>query len=422
MGDRGGVFIGTEDCWVFLYTHYGRVKLISNIKNGLKRLYGEYGDSHFYSGEKQAAYIFSEMIKEGVSGCNISSYGNYKINEIEERAAERHWDIGTLIIIYRKEIKVFDYATEKMIETKIKDFLAGIYEAKKFEDCAIFKQYYKQQEEWREREERQEQINKNLEKKIDMNIQNSIIKAKELLNKSKSIINILVAGDSAIGKTMLITKYLYDIFYRGTITNCVDFFLKEINTKGKEYILFIWDQLGWERARILHKYFAQKIDGAIFAFDLIRYQTLKNTEEWMNILRESNPDIPIIFIGMKSDLIEDIIVNDDHALQFKDKFNLLDFLKVSAKTGENVEDAFDLLIDKIRQEKNKEDIDIKLIENKFKLIQFLHSYKIQGKEELQTYFGEYYKDELLEEDWKAYQLLLNPEFKQKVQKFIENED
>jgi len=57
MGDRGGVLIRTEDCWVLLYTHYGRSRLFCDVKYGLERLYEDHGEYHV--GSEKAAYIFS---------------------------------------------------------------------------------------------------------------------------------------------------------------------------------------------------------------------------------------------------------------------------------------------------------------------------------------------------------------------------
>ena len=78
-------------------------------------------------------------------------------------------------------------------------------------------------------------------------------------------------------------------------------------------------------------------------FDLTRTMTLENIEEWVNICRKEDPNLPILFLGTKSDLIEDICIEEDYIIAYKEKFNLYDYLQVSSKTGENVAYSFENL-------------------------------------------------------------------------------
>lgn len=257
--------------------------------------------------------------------------------------------------------------------------------------------------------------------KIETLKKEMLLKAKKLLKEGKSIKNLLISGEGGVGKTTLIIRYFLNKFYSETsITNCVDIFLKNISIKNEEIPLFIWDLMGQERARFLVEFFANNIDGAIFCFDLTRLMTLEKIEEWINNIRKSNPDIPIIFLGIKTDLIEEIQVDDGYALSLTDDLNLFEYIKVSSKTGENVNEAFTKIIDKIKQTSTLDQANIRWIQKKFRLLEYLKSYKIKGKEELKTYFGEHYNDDLLEEDWEPSHLLLFSEFKEKIRQFIHN--
>jgi GTPase SAR1 family protein len=75
--------------------------------------------------------------------------------------------------------------------------------------------------------------------------------------------------------------------------------------------------------------------------------TLEKLEEWVTLCRRGDPDLPILFLGTKNDLTEDIMVTDDYASDFQDTFKLFDYLKISSKSGENVQKAFELLTTKI---------------------------------------------------------------------------
>ena len=251
-------------------------------------------------------------------------------------------------------------------------------------------------------------------------------KAKDLVDKGKSIKSLIICGEGGVGKTALALRYLTDKFYTDTImTNCVNIFLKDISIDDIEFNLFIWDVQGQESARFLAEFFADNVDGAIFCFDLTRARSLENVEEWINFIRKSNQNIPILFLGTKMDLDDEIIVDDEYALLFKDEFNLSEYVKISIKSGENVNNAFNRIINKIKENLTLEEQDIRGLQKKLMLLEYLYSYKIQDIEELKTYFGDQYNDEYLEEEWenwnecKANQLLRFPEFKDKIQKFID---
>ncbi len=126
----------------------------------------------------------------------------------------------------------------------------------------------------------------------------------------------------------------------------VEFFLKEIKIEDIECTLQLWDFGGQERFRFLLDSYVIGAKGALLMFDLTRMGTLKAIEQWVGILRKYDPELPILFLGTKLDLVEQISVNDEYALEFKEKYNLFDYLKISSKTGENINKALENLLKK----------------------------------------------------------------------------
>ena len=180
---------------------------------------------------------------------------------------------------------------------------------------------------------------------ISYSIKNNI-RNQEWVQKlpKKFILKILTAGEGGVGKTTLLHRYVEGQFSAETkMTIGVEFFLKEIEVDGKQCTLQLWDFGGQERFRFLLESYVLGAKGALLMFDLTRPMTLENLQQWVNIVRRSDSNLPILFLGTKLDLLNDVMVDDDYALQFKEKFNLFDYLKISSKSGENVFESFELI-------------------------------------------------------------------------------
>ena len=164
----------------------------------------------------------------------------------------------------------------------------------------------------------------------------------------KYILKILTAGEGGVGKTTLLHRYVEGKFSANTkMTIGVEFFLKETEIDMKQCTLQLWDFGGQERFRFLLESYVLGAKGAMLMFDLTRMSSLENLEQWLNIVRKGDPNLPVLFLGTKLDLGDDIQVDDDYAMSFLREFNLIDFLKISSKTGENVGQAFEILTRRI---------------------------------------------------------------------------
>ena len=164
-------------------------------------------------------------------------------------------------------------------------------------------------------------------------------------HSSKPILfKIITCGEGGVGKTTLLHRYIEGVFLADTrLTIGVEFFLKELKIEEKKILLQVWDFGGQEHFRFLLKNYAIGARGALLLFDLTRLSSLNNIDQWIDICRQSDPAIPIIFLGTKLDLEEKITVDDTFAEKFVEQYGFFDYLKISSKTGENVNLAFELL-------------------------------------------------------------------------------
>ena len=129
-------------------------------------------------------------------------------------------------------------------------------------------------------------------------------------NKDKSDIisfRIITIGDSGVGKTSIIKKYLYNLFDdRSLQTIGLNFSFKEISLKNGEQIhLKLIDTAGEERYKSMSKSYYKNCDAVLFVFDYNNIETFENITEWISLFKENHnwkKGIPAYLIGNKSDL------------------------------------------------------------------------------------------------------------------------
>jgi len=163
-----------------------------------------------------------------------------------------------------------------------------------------------------------------------------------------AVFKICIFGDGGVGKTTLVNKYLTGVFKGDTsITIGLDFHVTIIALDGLKVKLQIWDFAGEERFRFFLPTYMKGASGGIFMYDITRYTSLKNINDWFEVLKENTAvqknQVPILLVGGKTDLNHKRSVNGDDALQMVIKHNLQGFIECSAQTGENIANVFETL-------------------------------------------------------------------------------
>ena len=207
----------------------------------------------------------------------------------------------------------------------------------------------------------------------------------------KRNLKIILLGDGAVGKTSLVRRFVeqkFDDKYITTIgTNVKKKEIEDLDVK-----LLIWDMYGQKLKPTLQKSNYKGSDGAIIVYDLTRMKTFENLDNWIDNLFDVTGEIPIIVLGNKYDLlvdywdvmdVENITEEDfkefmaehheevteyykkvydkvpdfkavpyaklsDWGGEKKEEFSSdFSFFMTSAKTGENVDEAFRSLAESI---------------------------------------------------------------------------
>lgn len=182
---------------------------------------------------------------------------------------------------------------------------------------------------------------------------------------------IIMLGDSAVGKTSLVRRYVFDQFddaYISTIGSKVT--RKEITIpqgdKEVDLNFMIWDILGREGYTAIHARTFAGVHGAILVSDLTRKETLGSLERyWIPLLFKVVEYVPLVFTCNKSDLTDQTTYElyDLKRVASRYNFGLEDALpddlstsySTSAKGGDNVESTFESLGHMVLSEQIPED-------------------------------------------------------------------
>jgi len=157
-------------------------------------------------------------------------------------------------------------------------------------------------------------------------------------------VKICMVGDSAVGKTSLIKKFVLDIFDDSYITTIGTKITKRtmgILDDKTTMDMMIWDIMGQSSFRsLLQDAYFYGTHGVIAVVDSTRPETLENIHEWVHSVKQVVGDVPMVFIANKCDL--DRAVTKDMLEKELGQYGCR-FLYGSAKTGENVSEAFRIL-------------------------------------------------------------------------------
>ncbi|MFX1378587.1 MAG: Rab family GTPase [Promethearchaeota archaeon] len=171
---------------------------------------------------------------------------------------------------------------------------------------------------------------------------------------------ICVFGDSGVGKTTLISRYLTNKFFddiKSTLGAAIH--IKLLDIENGRVTLQVWDFGGEDKFKFLLPAYAQGSSGGIFVFDLTNYETLVNMINWLPEVRKISRNIPILMVGSKLDLKEQRVCNKEEAMDLMELHKLHGYIECSSKTGENVQTIFGVLLMEILNQKGYTHIKLK---------------------------------------------------------------
>ena len=183
-------------------------------------------------------------------------------------------------------------------------------------------------------------VNKNLTK-LPVNLfveKMSILDETKTLIKAEGTVNIILVGDSGVGKSNLFSRYFLNEFQEDFISTIgLDKQTKLIKYKNHLYRVSISDTAGQERFRSLPLKYYQNSDGALLLFDITSQESFDNVNLWMKDLQKNSrsQNQRIYLIGNKIDL-PDRKINQDQGQILADSHGSK-YYEMSCKTNINVD-------------------------------------------------------------------------------------
>lgn len=178
------------------------------------------------------------------------------------------------------------------------------------------------------------------------------------MNSSVISIKLVLLGEAAVGKSSIVLRFVSDDFTENKEPTIGAAFLTQRVNIGDETVKFeIWDTAGQERFASLAPMYYRNAQAALVVYDVTKPQSFIKARHWVKELHEqASKGIIIALVGNKIDVLEngeERKVAREEAERLAEEESLL-YFETSAKTGENVNEVFLAIAEKIPLKKAQE--------------------------------------------------------------------
>ena len=152
---------------------------------------------------------------------------------------------------------------------------------------------------------------------------------------------VVVVGDSSVGKTNLIKRFINDTFNKDSkATVGVEFLSKTYLINQEVFKIEIWGTAGQDRYKAITSAYYRGAKGAMIVYDVTNQTSFDNVDKWTNEIKEKAArNINLMIVGNKTDLTDQIVVTSEMATE-KAKALEIPVMETSALDSTNVKEAF----------------------------------------------------------------------------------
>ena len=176
------------------------------------------------------------------------------------------------------------------------------------------------------------------------------------MNGNNEKLTLFLLGNSAVGKTSFISKYVNNNFSDNYISTVgIDFFCKTMKlSTGEDITLKFYDTAGQEVYRSISYNLVKSADGIFLLYDITKRKTFDAIYNWIESIKNIKEDkFPVILIGNKCDIEEERDIDKEEGQKLADE-NGFPFIETSCKDGINIEESVKLLVSDIIEKKKLE--------------------------------------------------------------------
>ena len=174
-------------------------------------------------------------------------------------------------------------------------------------------------------------------------------------------INIMILGNSKVGKTCFILRYTDNIFqevYLSTIG--IDFKTKTETVNNKQYKIYLYDTTGQEKYKSIALNIIKNAQGIILMYDITDRESFESIPEWIKSIKDAKgSNFPMILLGNKLDKEDVRVIKEKEGKELADEYKIK-FFETSNKTGINIQEAGMALVNEILKINNLENRESKL--------------------------------------------------------------
>ena len=176
-----------------------------------------------------------------------------------------------------------------------------------------------------------------------------------LLQKEYLRFKLIIVGDTGVGKTNIIGKYIADSFNENTKSTVgVEFFTKSFKINEDYIKMEIWDTAGQERYKSITSAYYKGSNGALLVYDITRTVTFDDIEKWINEVKDVvEGELKFVLVGNKCDLTSERKVETETALAKAQKLKM-PLIETSALNSTNIQKVFKIILIDIYKNFKKE--------------------------------------------------------------------